>query len=69
MEEQDEDEHAEGDGVLVRGKLAAADERLDRAENQAAERGAGKVANAAQHGGDESLQPVRITPMSGSMDG
>lgn len=55
-EEQDDDEDGEGDGVLVGGPLAAVHEGLDGAEEQAAEGGAGDVADAAEHGGDEGLE-------------
>jgi hypothetical protein len=55
-EEQDDDEDREGDGVFVGGPLAAVHEGLDGAEEEAAEGGAGDVADAAEDGGDEGFE-------------
>jgi hypothetical protein len=56
FKKEDHDEDREGDRVFVGGELAAADEGFDRAEDEAAESGAGYVADAAEDRGDERLE-------------
>src|SRR5205814_8365469 len=55
-EEKDGDEDHEGDGVAVIREAAAADERFDDADGQAADDGARNIADAAEDGGDECFQ-------------
>ena len=57
-----------GDGVAIGGEGRAADKSFDHAENDSAERRAGNIADAAEHGRDERLDPGS-RPMSGSIEG
>src|SRR5437899_1699527 len=53
---QDRDEDPERDRIAVGRKTGAGDERLDQADNHAAERRTGDVADAAEHRCDEGFE-------------
>src|SRR5207247_2759610 len=64
-EDEDHDEHREGEDVLVLGAERAARQQrqiggregLEQAEHEAADHRARNIADAAEHGGGERLQP------------
>ena len=57
LENQDKNEHAENNGVAIRGRTVSHDHRFRNADEHAAKHRARQIADSPQHRSHESLQP------------